>query len=234
MQNDRMKEQAPESREELEAAQSANTPGEPEKAPQPAERPVPRRGFFRELAKSFLSPAADVIEAKLEDMRDSFRVPESNPFPTRYLRPPGAPFEQIFIGKCERSGRCAEVCPVKAIKLFNCANPSLNGTPYIVPSEQPCVVCDGLECMDACPSEALRSVPKEEVSMGLADVNHEVCTRTQGEDCTDCLAKCPVGTEALSLSGGRVTVHSDGCIGCGVCEHYCPTWPKAIVVNPAY
>jgi NAD-dependent dihydropyrimidine dehydrogenase PreA subunit len=37
---------------------------------------------------------------------------------------------------------------------------------------------------------------------------------------------------ALELIEGKVTVHEDGCIGCGVCEHHCPTLPKSIVVIP--
>jgi translation initiation factor RLI1 len=41
-----------------------------------------------------------------------------------------------------------------------------------------------------------------------------------------------MGTAALELNGNRVVVKEEGCTGCGVCQHYCPTTPKSIVVTP--
>ena len=56
--------------------------------------------------------------------------------------------------------------------------------------------------------------------------------RTRGEDCQICVDKCPLGVAALDIAspGGPVVVKA-ACVGCGVCEMYCPTQPKAIVVE---
>ena len=70
--------------------------------------------------------------------------------------------------------------------------------------------------------------------MGLAIVDEEFCVRTHGEDCQICVDKCPLGVDAISISefGSSIEVHEHGCTGCGVCEMYCPTEPRAITIKP--
>ena len=70
--------------------------------------------------------------------------------------------------------------------------------------------------------------------MGLAVVRRDVCVRGQGEECQICVDKCPLGSAAIHIPyfGAEITVNPDGCTGCGVCEMYCPTEPKAIVIEP--
>ena len=68
--------------------------------------------------------------------------------------------------------------------------------------------------------------------MGLAVARPGLCLRAKGEDCRVCVEKCPIGERALTMGGDRVLVLDTGCVGCGVCEHYCPTWPKSIAVYP--
>lgn len=189
--------------------------------------PVERRGFFKDVFRSLMEPAVDYIEEKLEPF-----VPMGDYTPERFLRPPGAQYEHIFVNQCERNGKCVEVCPVQAIQVMVSDDPALDGTPFIVPTEQACVVCDGLECMKACPSGALELIPKEEIRMGIACMRYEDCLRTHGEDCQVCVDFCPIGSDALIIHDGRVEVMVNGCVGCGVCEHLCPSMPKAIFVEP--
>jgi ferredoxin len=142
--------------------------------------------------------------------------------------------EQAFRNQCSRCGVCVSVCPADAIKL-DPTGAIGNGVPYIVASEAPCVACDGLHCMQNCPSGALVFTPLTDIDMGTAEWRPGSCTRTVlGDDCKLCVEHCPLGEAAIRLSvEGRVEVVEDGCIGCGVCEHYCPTTPeKAIVVIP--
>ena len=61
-----------------------------------------------------------------------------------------------------------------------------------------------------------------------------MCVRSHGESCTRCVDMCPMGSDAIRFDdNGPPTVLADGCVGCGVCQLYCPTTPKAIVVSPA-
>jgi MauM/NapG family ferredoxin protein len=150
------------------------------------------------------------------------------------LRPPGALPEAEFLQRCTASGRCVAACPVAAIKPDWSDDPLRNRKPIIEARLQACVVCDDLSCMKVCPSGALRDLPREEIRMGTAVLRPDLCVRSQGEECQICVDKCPVGRTAIEIPyhGAEVVVKADGCVGCGVCEMYCPTQPKAIVVEP--
>ncbi len=153
------------------------------------------------------------------------------PVVSNWVRPPGALEEHAFHDTCSRCGTCVNVCPVQCIKIDpNCIKGE--GVPYIDVEAAPCVLCDGLRCMEHCPSEALVKTPRDQIDMGTALWNEQSCLRTIGQECTICVDHCPVGHEALDLRDGIIEVKEDGCTGCGVCHHDCPTMPKSIVVIP--
>ena len=83
--------------------------------------------------------------------------------------------------------------------------------------------------MHVCPTGALQPTPLADVDMGLAIWQSDTCVRQQGDACTICVDHCPVGSFAIELAGKRIRVHEQGCTGCGVCQHDCPTTPKSIV-----
>jgi NAD-dependent dihydropyrimidine dehydrogenase PreA subunit len=89
--------------------------------------------------------------------------------------------------------------------------------------------------MKTCPSGALKLVEaRSDIDMGLARWEPRACLRTQGDSCTLCVDKCPLGSTALSVGpAGEIQVHDPGCVGCGTCHFYCPAIPKAILVRPA-
>lgn len=156
--------------------------------------------------------------------------------PTRYLRPPGARPEGMPEGldvMCSHCGACVEACPAHAIQIDKTGLVA-DGLPYIVPKEMPCVVCDSLACMPACPSGALKILTRTEIRMGMAKVDYNQCLRRFNEDCRLCIESCPYGDNAITITAsGRIRVKLNGCTGCGLCEHACPTDPAAIVVEPA-
>lgn len=181
-----------------------------------------RRNFFRSAFLRIAEPISEIID-------DQFLDP---PIGDRnYLRPPGALSEDDFLSVCSRSGKCVEACPAMAIFPLNSPDPRLDGTPMIDPDQQPCVVCTSLACMAICPSGALRSVEIGEIAMGLAIFDHDFCLNAKGIDCRHCVEACPIGDGAIRWNG-KIEVISEGCIGCGVCQHQCPTDPKAITVQP--
>lgn len=189
------------------------------------DRPHDRRAMFRLGLRRLMEPLAEYIED---------RLPVELPIYRTVLRPPGAVEERLFLDTCYRCGNCVEVCPVDAIKTYHREDVERAGTPYVDPDIQPCVLCEELACMRACPSGALRLVEdRTKIRMGTARVDPYSCVRFHGENCTTCIDRCPIGAEAIDLSdGAEVEVKLSGCVGCGVCQFHCPALPKAIVVDP--
>lgn len=181
-----------------------------------------RRAFFRESFAKLIRPLGDLIESRMG------LLPER-----KLLRPPGALPEAEFLDTCFRCGSCVEVCPADAIFSLKQGDAKVADTPVIDPDLAACVVCDDLACMKVCPSGALKLVAGAElIRMGVARVDQALCVRTSGEDCTLCIDQCPMGSSALRTVGTGPPFVLDGCVGCGVCQHVCPTKPKAIVVDP--
>ncbi len=203
------------------------------------DRHVNRRRFFREGLRELLKPLSKAVEPLNEVARHFKELDYGAPTPlapktpkqTVWQRPPGALEGKNFTDVCSRCGECVKVCPAACIKIDETGVKG-DGAPFIEPNEMPCVMCDGLLCMHVCPTGALRPMPIQDIDMGTARWREETCVRTIGENCTICVDQCPMGTAALELNGNRVVVKEDGCTGCGVCQHYCPTNPKSIVVTP--
>lgn len=171
------------------------------------------------------------------DLLTFWRRPAQAPPPPAVLRPPGALPEAEFLDACQRCGRCAEVCPRQAI-LPMPGGPGA-GAPFILARQAPCVVCVGLECTHACPSGALKPLPvndPRQIRMGTAELAPAKCRAYAGEDCQVCIDSCPIpGAIDLKIQRGLAVpvVEAEVCVGCGLCEHYCPTEPAAIRVRPA-
>ncbi|MBI5396674.1 MAG: 4Fe-4S dicluster domain-containing protein [Verrucomicrobia bacterium] len=201
-----------------------------------------RRRFFRALFHRVAEPVADAVERPLKQFEQVLEqtghaepalAPPPAVAPT-VLRPPGALAEEEFLSACHRTGQCAAVCPVQAIKFLAADDLRWGGTPYIEPEMQACVMCNDVPCARACPSGALQPVQPEEIRIGVAEWALESCLRTMGQECRECVDKCPAGTRAIELdeSSNLIMVKLEGCTGCGVCQQHCPTYPKAITVRP--
>lgn len=205
----------------------------------PDDKHVNRRRFFREGLRELLKPLSRAVEPLNEVARHFGELDFDAPTPLKprrpkqaaWQRPPGALEGNNFTDVCSRCGECAKVCPAECIKI-DATGEKGGGAPYIEPDEMPCVMCEGLLCMHNCPTGALRPIPIQDIDMGTARWREETCVRTIGENCTICIDQCPMGEAALVLNGNRVVVKDEGCTGCGVCQHYCPTDPKSIVITP--
>ncbi|HIC88817.1 MAG TPA: 4Fe-4S dicluster domain-containing protein [Anaerolineae bacterium] len=153
------------------------------------------------------------------------------------LRPPGALPEEEFLAACIRCGRCVEACPYDTLRLATATNAAAIGTPYLIARETPCYLCQGydkLQCIAACPTGALQPVPSlEEVHMGTAVINKDICIAWQGLVCRACWHACPFAGIAIELDKmGKPIIVEDRCVGCGLCDNACITEPSAITIVP--
>lgn len=172
-----------------------------------------------------------------------------------FLRPPGALNETEFLSTCIRCGRCGDACPNRCITTFTrdagkdfsvLPGPGEEGTPVIFPRRQACMLCQGvpgeyLRCTEACPTGALQKVAKEsdaiqqQVDMGVAEVDHQICYSYNGATCGVCGRACPYPGKALKIGlYERPTVNPEFCIGCGLCERACIKYPQAIRIVPRH
>lgn len=151
------------------------------------------------------------------------------------LRPPGAVSEKQFNKFCIRCRQCAVVCPYDAIEIAHAEKGLSLGTPYIFPAKAPCYLCEDFPCINVCPTSALEQLrSKEDVKMGLAKIVTDNCFAYNGIVCRSCYERCPIYRKAISLKEELYpVVNNDYCVGCGICEHVCPTEPKSIIVLPA-
>jgi len=145
--------------------------------------------------------------------------------------PPGAARRSVFALKCVSCQLCVANCPGK------CLRPSLRldafGQPEMDFRHGYCLsTC--VKCGEVCPHGAiapLQDVQRRHVHVGQAVWSRDLCIRnTEKGTCTACLRKCPV--QAIHDVKGVIVVDADACIGCGACEHVCPSRPlPAIVVE---
>jgi len=195
---------------------------------------IDRKKFFKEgpllLFRSFLRGSR---EESIEESLNFKRIPPADDIPL--LRPPGALPEAQFLNLCEGSGACAEACPVDAILLLPRKENLDIDAPIIRPSIAACVLCDDLSCMKACPSGALKLVHKESIRIGVAKIDPDECLAWSDMDdtCNYCVERCPIGETAIRIEvmeKSKGPVMGKECVGCGVCEYHCPSFPEAIKV----
>lgn len=161
------------------------------------------------------------------------------------LRPPGALPERDFHARCIKCGQCVDACPYDTLKLASAESGIPIGTPYFVPKQIPCYMCEDIPCLKACPTGAINPTLQHvnDSRMGLAVIDIENCLSWQGLRCEICFRECPLQGKAISVEHHprRVSkhamfvplVHSSACTGCGICEKACPTQKAAIrVVQP--
>jgi ferredoxin-type protein NapG len=195
-----------------------------------SEKPVDRRRFFRIGLSEILRPIASAAKPLERMARELGKLDQpAAPRPQVWLRPPGSLPEAKFIKTCDASGDCVRVCPVQAIRLDSS---KAGGKAFIEADHAACVVCTGLKCMSVCPTGAIAPTSINDIDMGTAVWHSSTCLRTSGDPCQICVDKCPLGSAAIELKNGAVAVNPRGCIGCGVCQHECPTSPKSITVIP--
>ena len=181
------------------------------------------------------------------------------------LRPPAAIDEDDFLKTCIKCGLCSEACYNRdsnfdkngkkrppTIKMAKAGDKATIGTPFFVPLDVPCYMCDDIPCVPVCPTGALdiKKVTNKKgeldpklMDMGLAVVDHNSCIAFWGIQCDACYRACPLMDDAIKLVYDRnertgkhaflkPVVNMNSCTGCGLCEKACVTEKPAIFILP--
>ncbi len=176
-----------------------------------------------------LLAAAEAVEKTTDGGFAVVSLPGVPERPQRVL-PPGAVEANLFTATCVGCQLCVQACP------GDCLKPSLKlkafGQVELDFQKGHCLTGCPQKCAQVCPAGAIRRLPtvrREDIHMGHAIWRKDLCLRvTEGVSCTACSRKCPV--HAIHIVEGFPVVDKAACIGCGACEHVCPSRPEPAII----
>jgi polyferredoxin/Pyruvate/2-oxoacid:ferredoxin oxidoreductase delta subunit/NAD-dependent dihydropyrimidine dehydrogenase PreA subunit len=171
------------------------------------------------------------------------RLRQENPW---RIRPPGVTDDDKFLSTCIRCSQCMKICPTTALQpAFTEAGLEGIWTPLVVPRVGYCDYgCTA--CGQVCPSGAIPLLlleEKRQAVIGKASIDRNRCLPwSSGVPCIVCEEMCPTPQKSIRLEEAMV-IDSQGqgitvlrpsvlrelCIGCGICEHYCPLEGNAAI-----
>ncbi|GJL79188.1 MAG: hypothetical protein NPINA01_21770 [Nitrospinaceae bacterium] len=193
-----------------------------------------RRNLLRQGVHFFAKPAIEKVQNKIDRVNETVdKITKRVPL----IRPPGAISERQFLQACTRCEKCIHACPKDAIQhVPKKMGFLIQNTPYIDPAKIPCVMCDDLPCISACPDGALVPPPNNdrmEVKMGYAILDKNKCQAYGDTFCQQCVIDCPI-PGAIIQKDDKPIIQKKTCTGCGVCVLSCSTVniPVAIKVKP--
>jgi len=182
-----------------------------------------RRGFLQKLTFAATTLAAGGMPYGISRLLTP-TLDQTDDDPRTHLRPPGAlKDDEAFIEACFCCGLCASVCPPLCIDFYGREGGRKANTPFINPEKKGCILCD--KCMEICPSEALTKIPRNEIDMGIAQIDRTACYPWVDRGiCGACVVICPLGEKAIGFDFANVyrPIVRQGCVGCGLCVEVCP------------
>jgi ferredoxin-type protein NapG len=172
-----------------------------------------RRDFLKDSVFSTVKAAQEFVK----EADGSREKPVSVRVRLDWLRPPGSVEEPLFLERCTKCSDCVTACPPHAIAVH-----PTDGTPVLYADQSPCLLCEDFPCVRACGADALLPVEhSRQVSMGMAVISHRLCTAGQG--CHACVSRCPTDALAMDFESLSLSVATEACVGCGMCEMVCKT-----------
>ena len=151
--------------------------------------------------------------------------------------PAGAISQKNFHDHCTACQLCISVCPNEVLR------PSSDLSTLMQPEmhfDKDYCRYDCTACSNVCPTGSIRPVGPEErtaIQIGIAVINHDICiVNTDNVKCGNCARHCPAGAIRLVRRNPEdqeslmiPVVNEERCIGCGACEHLCPTKPISAI-----
>ena len=192
-----------------------------------------RRFFFQSIS---IPIAASIIQttSQTDTTRSGYWAAKRSP-----VSPPGSKSVQHFSNYCTACSLCVTECPTQVLYpsfveygFAGLFQPKMNYDASYCNYE--CTTCG-----DVCPTGAilpLSIMEKKLVQIGKAVFIKDDCVvAAKKKDCAACSEHCPTKAVSTVPYEGKLKIpelNNDICIGCGACEHACPTTPrKAIYIT---
>ncbi len=183
--------------------------------------------------------AAATIEAQEKKVDGGLAAIEGKRAPQRHtpIVPPGAKGIENLRRHCTGCQLCVSVCPNGVLR------PSSDPERIMQPEcsyERGHCRPECTKCSEVCPTGAIEKITREEkssVQTGHAVWIKENCVvTTDNVECGNCARHCPSGAIMMVPSVPGVesspkipAVNEERCIGCGACEHLCPSRPFSAI-----
>ena len=191
------------------------------------------------LSVSALMVAATAVKAQEQKVDGGLAKILDRKAPNRTVapKPAGSLSVRHFSDHCTACQLCVSACPnqvlVPSSDIEHLMQPEMSfDRGYCRPE---CV-----KCSTVCPTDAIKPITtpeKSSVSVGYAVWVRENClVITDGVTCGNCAKHCPVGAIQMvpedpdQYGGLKIpVVNTERCIGCGACEHLCPSRPLSAI-----
>ena len=155
------------------------------------------------------------------------------------ISPPGSLGVKHFTSVCTACHLCVASCPTNVLRPSILEYGILGVSQPVMDYESGYCNYDCVICGDVCPTGAIlkRTVDeKKRIQIGKASFTKDDCiVVSKKKDCAACSEHCPTkAVHTIPYEGSLLLPEVDDeiCIGCGACEHVCPSTPrKAIQVK---
>lgn len=195
-----------------------------------------RRNFLGMMA--FIGGSA-LMDAAEKTVDGGLAVIEDKKIPSRdkHISPPGSKSHVNIATRCTGCQLCVSVCPNHVLrpsgKFENFMHP-------VASYEKGYCRPECTKCSEVCPTGAIQKIDtaeKSSIQVGRAQWLKENCIPLTDEvSCGNCARHCPTGAILMvaSVAGDEESlkipaVNTEKCIGCGACEHLCPSRPFSAI-----
>lgn len=190
-----------------------------------------RRNFVIGAVATGSIMAADAV-AKTVDGGLTILEDKKKPMRVNRLVPAGAWSVEHFAQHCTACQLCVSNCPNGVLhpssELEHFMQPEMS---YEVGHCRP----ECTRCSSVCPTGAIKPIMREEkssIQIGHAVWIADNCVASRdGVSCGNCARHCPTGAITMVEKGALSipSINAEKCIGCGACEHLCPSRPFSAI-----
>lgn len=190
-----------------------------------------RRNFVIGAVATGSIMAADAV-AKTVDGGLTILEDKKKPMRANRLVPAGAWSIEHFAQHCTACQLCVSNCPNGVL------HPSNDLEHFMQPEmsyEMGHCRPECTRCSSVCPTSAIKPITREEkssIQIGHAVWIADNCVvNRDGVSCGNCARHCPTGAITMVEKGALSipSINAEKCIGCGACEHLCPSRPFSAI-----